>query len=173
MTTPDRIRAAFSALAVAPDATLVVTVDPDLVTPEDIAALSVELERIVPGRWLVIAGAASVAAKPAATAAQEPQEAAERLPWHHWAPELRTRLKALAGRYPAADVAAVAAILSTGKRAGYKERRLVDELEGLGRRFAPASIAEAALELRRIIDEHGPRAEEHLAQLERQETRRR
>lgn len=171
----DPVRHAFSAIALPPDATLVVTLDPELVTDEDVEHVRATLEDVVPGRWLIVCGAG--VATPPASSPQEAQEAAERLPWSHWSPELRTRLKALAGRYPVGEVYEVAQALATvgPLPAGDLDnvRELAAELGGLGRRFDPASIAEAALELVRLIDEHGPRAEEHLARLERQETRRR
>lgn len=45
-------------------------------------------------------------------AAPAAEEAPERLPWAYWAPELRTRLKQLAGRFPAQAVADCAAELA-------------------------------------------------------------
>jgi len=173
MTTTDTIRHAFAVLVLPPDANLIVTVNTDLATVEDLEVLTEELERLIPGRWLVIAGTA--ATTPAAPA-QEPQDATERLPWHHWAPELRTRLKALAHLHAPDLVAAVARGLAGPDdelNLADIDDELVEHLEGLARRFDPNSVAEAAEALDHLIAVHGPRAEAHIAALEAAEARRR
>ena len=77
------------------------------------------------------------AAAPPAETPPATAEPADRLPWSFWAPELRTRLKDLAGRFPA------------------------------------NAIADCAAELAALIAEHGPNADEAIAQLDADDHRRR
>lgn len=55
----------------------------------------------------------------------------------------------------------------------YWAPELRQRLKQLAQRFPAQAIADCAAELAKLIDEHGPKAEEHLEAIERDEARRR
>lgn len=107
----DAPRAPFKVATLDADGVLIITVnDPDLVEPEQLEHIVAALTARIGDRWLIIdaAGAPLVAAE----AARSAQDDRERLPWDHYAPELRTRVRGLAERFPRWMVADAAVALA-------------------------------------------------------------
>lgn len=88
-------------------------VELELALPDVATAVLIELANVTSElghlSHVLSLGLGVTAAPEAAPAAEE---APERLPWAYWAPELRTRLKQLAARFPAQAIADCAAELA-------------------------------------------------------------
>lgn len=167
--------ATITAFALGPDDVLVIDgaafADLDADAWRDIR---LELDEVLgDGRWLILHGDEPSLPDPAAEASPEAEEDAERLPWHYYAPELRTRLKGAASVHGARVVAEVAASIVAGEDlpvVGTPEA--FDIVHALCRRFDPSNVADAAAELARLVAEHGPRVDAELERLEAEERRR-
>ena len=120
----DAPRAPFKVATLDADGILVITLAAPL-DPAVLDHLTLTLKRTVGDRYLILDGdgAPIVAAEQARIA----QDARERLPWDHYAPELRTRLKGLVARFPRWTVAdcavALAELIDEHGDAAVAERR--------------------------------------------------
>lgn len=108
----------FKVTTLGPDDTLIINAAAGL-DEELVDGIAHVLEARIGDRWLLLAGDDAITA---ASAAISPHTPADRLPWSYYAPELCTRLKGLAERFP------------------------------------PRTVADAAVTLADLIDEHGPDA---------------